>query len=464
MDSPQSIFQRIASVLSGTKPEPSTVTFPTHKRKSDEFYVDASRNSIINDCRRMYDEDPRIKSGLWRIAGDMVAGSFSVHVKSGPYSKRAQKIADDVLEKLELRTPSGQAGSKLISTLVYAMRDGDVFLQVVASNNGIQELLKMPLMSNDLTSYSSHSKGSYTVFHRNSNTLDKFDNPRKAYFMSNFPIPENTVDPKSDTITWFRDWQILHVRWWHEATKRYGTPLMASSRITYKMLKEGEVDVAVRRKTRAGQKRHHQIQGATDAAIEEYKKWNADALDDPTAAASDFFSNERTTISVLQGDETIGQIDDLVHHLQTLATGMLIPLAMTGYGSDMNRDILDVQNEEYRRLLEVIGTFPISAIIKPIIELEWLLHGIYPDSYDWDIEWSSRESWRLNADGLFKLYGMVSPEYWTLLASKILPNFQPDQELEFIKKSYDQDKKNKQDAQKPVKQANQDEPGRKAIT
>lgn len=462
----ESLIKKIANALRSENKETTIVSPANINTTNFDFYVDNSRSAIINDSRKMYEEDPRIKNGLWRIASDMVSGSFSVSVKSGPYKKKAQEIANNALERLELRTKDGQAGSALISYLVYAMRDGDVFLQIGAAEDEINKLVKMPLMSNDLTSYSAYSKNAYPVMHRNSNAIDEFDNPKKAYFLSTIPLPENVLNPVNETFQWYKDWQILHIRWQHEAPKRYGYPLLGASRITYKMLREGETDVAIRRKTRAGQKRHHKIANATDATIEDYKKWNADSLGDPTAAASDFFSNSDTEIKVLQGDEQIGVIDDIIHHLETLGVGLLVPLSMIGYGKNINRDVLDVQDQEYRRLLQVLGHFPVNSIIVPIIELEWLLHGILPSNYDWSVEWSSKQQWTLNADGLFKLHGLVSPEYWSVMASKVLPSFDSDKELSYIKEKYDQNQMNankKMDTKK-VSGANQNEPSKSSVT
>jgi translation initiation factor 1 (eIF-1/SUI1) len=454
-----SLIAKLNLLLSREK-EDNTIILPaeTNRKSFDHMMsLNNTRAAVINDSRKMFEEDSRVKNALYRVASDMVAGSFSINVESGPYKAKAQDEANKVLERLNLRSSNGKAGSFLTQSIVHAMRDGDLFLQIGASEEeGINKIVKMPLMSNDVSGYTSYSPNAYPVMYRNSNAIDDFDDPKKAYFLSQFPLG-NTFSDNSGT--WFREWQILHIRWYHEPPKKYGIPLLSSARISYKMLREGETDVAIRRKTRAGQKRHHKITGADSNIIEQYKAWNADALKDATAAASDYFSNERTEIISMQGDEQIGVIDDILHHLETLGIGIIVPLAMTGYGRNVNRDVLDVQDKEYRRLLESLGSFPVESIIKPIIETQWLLSGINPKKYRWSIEWSSKESWQLNADGLFKLHGLVSPEYWTSMASKILPNFDPSKELEYILQHY-----YSKASANSVKGANQNEPGRNSIT
>lgn len=454
-----SLLTRLNTLLGKEEPQ-STIVVPAFSPQlSFDMFGDLNtRSQVVNDCRKMFEEDARVKTALKRVAGDMLSGSFSIYIKDGPYKKKAQQVAEDVIERLDLRNGNGTAGNTLIQSMVHAMRDGDLFLQMgVNQDEGIVELSKLPLMSCDVDGYTSYSKNAYPVMFRNSNSLDKFDDPARAYLLSSMPL---TSISKSDSNgIWFRQWQILHVRWDHESPRKYGIPLLSPARIAYKMLREGETDVAIRRKTRAGQKRHHKITGANPEIIEQYKTWNRDSLGNPTAAAADFFSNERTEIETLQGDEQIGVIDDIVHHLETLGVGLLVPLSMTGYGRSVNRDVLDVQNQEYRRLLEVLGEFPVASIIKPIIETQWKLNGIYPKNYDWSIEWSSRESWTLNPDGLFKLHGIVSPEYWTKLASKVLPGFDPESEGKYIKSHYNQTMDTS-----GIKRAPQDEPTRTNVT
>lgn len=454
-----SLLSRLNALL-GKEEIQSTIVVPafSDNQSFNIFSDNNTRASIINDSRKMFEEDSRVKTGLWRVASDMAAGSFSIYIKDGPYKKKAQQVADDVIERLNLRNGNGTAGLALIQSIVYVMRDGDLFLQLGANEDeGIVEFSKLPLMSCDIDGYTSYSKNAYPVMYRNSNSIDKFEDPTKAYYLSTLPLYGTNFNDK--TGIWFRQWQVLHVRWHHEPPKKYGVPQLGSSRIAYKMLREGETDVAIRRKTRAGQKRHHKITGANADIINQYKEWNKDSLGNPTAAASDFFSNERTEIATLQGDEQIGVIDDIIHHLETLGIGLLVPLSMTGYGRSVNRDVLDIQNQEYRRLLEVFGEFPVSSIIQPIIEMQWKLHGIYPKNYDWSVEWSSKESWTLNPDGLFKLHGIVSPEYWTKLASKVLPGFDPESEGKYIQSHYNQG----MDASK-IKRAPQDEPTRTNVT
>src|SRR5690606_27874820 len=120
------------------------------------------------------------------------------------------------------------------------------------------------------------------------------------------------VDPQAaamgmvdENATYFPQFLISHARWNHDSESRYGTPEFASARGAWKKLTEAELDVAIRRKTRAGRKFVHRLIGATEADIEAYKAVNEAALNNPFAAAADFFLNFDGGIDALDGDPNL---------------------------------------------------------------------------------------------------------------------------------------------------------------
>jgi hypothetical protein len=153
-------------------------------------------------------------------------------------------------------------------------------------------------------------------------------------------------------------------------------------------MSEGETDMAVRRKTRAGLKYVHQFPPGTDpTVIEQYKRLNKDSLDNPTAAIADFFGT--VDLNVVQGDNQLGQIEDVLHQIRTWWLASPLPMSLLGYGQDLNRDVLDKQEEQYRRALEGLRAWPETQIIKPLLERQWLLKGIYPGGMKYRIRWQS---------------------------------------------------------------------------
>jgi hypothetical protein len=220
---------------------------------------------------------------------------------------------------------------------------------------------------------------------RFSNSRDGFDDPRHAFWQGD----EWAVEPTGDAV-WFAQWQIIHARWAHDEGSRYGKPLFASATKPFKRMTEGETDIAVRRKTRAGMKYLHQFPQGTDrTVIEEYKLLNRDSIDNPLAAIADFFGT--VDIKTVSGDAQLGQIDDVMHHIRTWFLVSPVAMSLLGYGQDLNRDVLEKQSEQYQRALEALTAWPEVEIVKPLIERQWLLKGIVPEGLGYSIKWQTKQ-------------------------------------------------------------------------
>jgi len=181
---------------------------------------------------------------------------------------------------------------------------------------------------------------------------------------------------------------MIHARWGHDEGSRYGRPLFASGRKAWKRLDEGETDVAVRRKTRAGMKYVHKVEGGRDK-VEEYMDLNKATLDEPFAAIQDFFGN--VEIAAIQGDARLGEISDIQHHIETFAIASPVPLALIGYGKELNRDILEQKLEQYERALEQVTQWVTDQIVKPLLETQWVLQGLWPAHLDYEIQWANKK-------------------------------------------------------------------------
>jgi hypothetical protein len=177
----------------------------------------------------------------------------------------------------------------------------------------------------------------------------------------------------------------------HDEGQRYGQPLFKSARTSYKRMREGEFDMAIRRKTRAGLKLLHVVEGADDAGIRSYRERNKDVLNDPFAAVADFFSSTKGSISAIQGDNQLGNINDVVHHIETFWVASPVPMSLLGYGRDLNRDVLDEQKEQYDEILPTVTRWIETQLLKPLIELQWLLQDIWPTEITWRVVWNVKQ-------------------------------------------------------------------------
>lgn len=382
------------------------------------FSGESGRRSVVNDCRKMYEEDTRAQGVIDALAKDTTRGGFELVVE-GPRAEEAQAIAEEMLERVG-------AWERLDDWVRLTLRDGDSFLELGAAANGdIVEITRKPTLE----------------MVRLSDEFDRFTDPARAFVWTDkvFASLANLQVLPADAVV-FAEWQILHARYHADENQRYGRPLFASARKPYKRMTEGELDIAIRRKTRAGMKYIHSLEDASDADIEAYRLRNQAALDDPFAAVADFFSSKRTGIQAIQGDANLAQIEDVLHHMRTFWVASPVPMSLLGYGQDLNRDVLDEQSEQYNRACEEMSRWTSEQIVRPLIKRQWLLKGVWPAALQWEVEWASKEPLTAAAFGeaakalaALKVTGLVSDETLLRLFSRFVPDFDVETELAALK-------------------------------
>lgn len=407
----QALFRpRAVEVAAATRVPPPARPSALARLLSEEN----DRRSLVLECRAMYATDPRAKGVIRSVATDATRGGFDLVVQ-GPRAEEAKQIAEEMLERTRFWKQLQQFARMLF-------RDGDLFLELTADASGnIVEVTRKPTLE----------------MHRLSDEFDRFIDPAHAFawtdalwggWTSGHGLPPGAVS--------FAEWQILHARWDFDGDGRYGAPMFASARSQAKRMREGELDIAIRRKTRAGMKFIHTLEGASYGEIEAYKANNQDALNDPFAAVADFFSNQRGGIQAVQGDANLAQIEDVVHHIRTWWLAAPKPMGLLGYGQDLNRDVLEQQQAAYDVTAEEISTWLTEEIVQPLIERQWLLRGIWPESLDWSVEWMAKKA--LDAQSLqavasgaagLRATGLFSDETILRLVSKFIPGFDVEAEI-----------------------------------
>lgn len=355
----QAFFSPPAAAETTTEPTPAQQSVVTEYEK---LKADRDRMAIIKTCRLMYKTDSRVKKALKMYATDVVKAGFIVKTNH----EQAKKIATDLQNRIGLN-------KRLQDVVRLTGRDGDSFYEVVIDNKlNITEISRKPTLR----------------MRRNSNSADHFDDPQKAFYM----VPENHAgfDTPKDA-TWFAQWQIIHSRWDHDDESAYGSPMWASSTGSFKRVSEGETDMAVRRKVRAGMRNLHVVEGS-EAELKAYKEINKQALDNPTAAHLDYFTNKPGSITSLQGDAHLSEIGDVLHQVSTMFAASEVPMELVAYGEGLNRDILSDKKEEYDESLDDGREWVTEEFLKPLLERQWLLQGIYPASVEYKIIWRKAKS------------------------------------------------------------------------
>lgn len=368
----------------------------------EKLKADRDRLAIMKTCVEMYETDTRVKKAHRFYARDIVRAGFIVKTKD----IGAQQIADELQKRLKL--------NQLLEDAVReTSREGDSFYELVV---------------NEALDISKASRKPTAQVRRNSNKADEFDNAAKAFWMSSGAWYSG--EPPEDA-TWFAQWQMIHARWDHESNKRYGTPMFASATGPFKKVAEGELNVAVRRKLGGSQIRQHVIEDGSPADVEAYKEHNK-AMFGKVAAVVDLFSNKKSSLNVHQGDGTIDKIGDINHHVSTMMAASDVPMELIVYGDGLNRDILGEKKDEYENNLSQGREWLTAQVIQPLLERQWLLKGILPESVDYEIVWRTAKPLtpadiRDLADGLARLRVLgVKEDVIQSIAAMYLKNVDKD--------------------------------------
>lgn len=381
-----------------TQAEPRTesVTAEYEKLKADR-----ERIAVIKTCRLMYESDTRVKKAHRFYARDIVRAGFIVKTKN----EEAKQVAAALQKRLNV--------NQLLEDAVrLTSKDGDSFYEVV-----VDEALQITKLSRKPT----------LQIRRNSNKQDEFDDPSRAYWMSD--TTWMSPEPPKDAL-WFAQWQMVHMRWDHDPENRYGTPMFASATGAFKRVQDGELNVAVRRKIGGAQIRQHIVEGSP-ADLERYKEDNRAAFG-KLSAVTDLFTNKPGSLNVVQGDGNIDKIADVTHHVATMMTASDVPMELIAYGEGLNRDILGEKKEEYEETLSQGREWLTDQLIAPVLEMQWLLAGLLPADIDYEIIWRSAKPMtpadlRDLGDALsrFKLLG-VKDEIIQMMAASFLRNVDDD--------------------------------------
>ena len=407
-------LDRISTLWARRQPPPVITAPPTEARASRQASIDwtaqRDRRAQIADSRQMAAEDPRPKQSMATLARDATKGGFTLQI-TGPRAAQAQAAADALFARVHLH-------KRLDDWARLTFRDGDTFLELGAAANGeIVQVTRKPTAE----------------MYRDSDSFDRFADPARAFYWTERPT--YTDAPPADAV-FFPEWQIVHARWDSDEGSRYGAPMFAAARRAYKRMAQGELDIAVRRKTRSGLRYAHILDGANQAEMEAYKAANQPALDDPYAAVADFFFNKAGGLQVVQGDAQLAQIDDVLHHVDTFGVASITPLELIGYGRNLNRDVLEQKKAQYDEAVGSVRGWLGNEFVLPLIERQWLLLGIWPDDIEVDMQWKAKKEPKpvdlrdLAAFGAaVKAAGLLTPATTLRILATMLPDFDVEAEL-----------------------------------
>jgi hypothetical protein len=352
-----------------TTASPSTETF-------DLWNLRYERMAIIQDVRRLIQEDPRIDGAAWRTAREATRKGFTATVQKqaargtgAGRANRAQAIIDQTIRDCKLNDEGRLAG------LAFALlAEGDLFMQRVVDGGAIVGLERMPAVSME----------------RNTNAQNRFFDVNRAF--SQIDIQTQT------TVANFAEWQIGHYAWKLVPGDRYGQSQYVQARRPARQLMVAEQAQVTRRVARASLRIHHAVGNQENPgdqrAIDAYKANNNLTAQskgglNPNVALIDFYSNGVGSITAIPGDPNLEKIED-IEYLQALYVAALrVPAPLLGIAvKDINRDILQDQIAEWLKEVQTL-TDAIAQVLRDTLDFALMLAGIDPSTVTYDVRFSS---------------------------------------------------------------------------
>lgn len=331
------------------------------------------RDAIMADVRDLMDSDPRMAQSNEDIGRDVFGAGLHVTVRPAEgtpeaTAKRAQDIVDAFLRDTDL---NGHGPGWVMGLL----EDGDLYLSPVVQGDRAIRVQALPTATMD----------------RMEDTQGRFIDTTRAFRQLDRLTREE--------IATFALWQVNHIRWIYRPTRGipYGRSQYLQVRGLGRYLHMEENDLVVMRRTRAPLRRVHTV-GTPDAPgqdpeITTYRQRNG--LDNPDLqqVTTDYISNGKTTVESLDGQRNLGEIDDVKHIENAFVGRMGKPKGLMGWGEDINRDVLEQQEEMYRDFLRGVrnllwnGDGGVYSGIRALIDFALLLAGINPDQVTYQASW-----------------------------------------------------------------------------
>lgn len=403
------LMTRLGLAARRTRPLPGETTGPSSEigwratpENSQKYlyqqmarWTDAELRSRILDLRRMDNEDGRVKKVHTRTARAATRGGLRLHTASS--NRRLIRAWDDFERRLHLTRPE-----KLESDLRGLMMEGNLPLQWVLAPEPAPRVVQCVRMPTETLLPQVNADGT-------------FIDPARAYVQHDLT--------SGAVLAEFGLWQLSLVRLTPDNYDDFGClgrPYLDASRKVWQQLKMTEEDLVIRRRMRAPLRMGHFLEGATAEELADYRA--RVEKDQAEGSSTDYYANKKGTIVALQGDENLDQIADVVHLLDTFFAGAPAPKGLFGYVSGLTRDILDDLKRDYFDELDALQDTT-SWVYRLGFELDLLLQGVNPDSYEFDVQFAERRTDTPNqrADLALKYAALGVPHETTWRAAGLNP-------------------------------------------
>ncbi len=321
------------------------------------------RWQVIAECRKMVDNDPRARRSTKKFAREAVRKGATIAITGeSAQDRKARGIADRIQR---------MANPKLDSWAWMLTVEGDLFIQAIASADGLEDAKRMPAASME----------------RLTDDTDEFIDPAQAF--------EQIDVVTQSTVATFPLALMCHTKWDAIDGERYGYPEIIAARRRWELLELTEEAQAVRRMSRAAKQTLWNVgspeKPGTPDEVAAFRADNGKVegkrdVFDPMNVALDVFGNGLVKGEVLEGDRSVHEVDD-IRYAQNVYASAGLPTPPPIYNLDaeaVNRDVVEDLREEWLKETETL-TALMEQVVTWLFELALLLEDILPETVQYSV-------------------------------------------------------------------------------
>jgi hypothetical protein len=351
------------------------------------MWIDYERRELVRLMREMDQKDGRVKSVHSRVARDTIRGGLVMEVSEKASSETLKREWAAFKARLQL-----DRSEKLKSDARGLIMEGNLPLQLVLDDGtegrrSVAAAIRMP--SDTIVPLVTEG--------------GRFKNPAVAY--------EQRDVMTGQVLASFAAWQLALCRLDPQNFDDLGSmgrPWLDASAAVWRKLVMTEEDLVIRRRMRAPLRLVHVLEGADDDYIANYRK---QVEGEKAEISTDFYMSKRGGVTAIQGDETLGDIGDVAHLLDTFFAGSPAPRGLFGYTNGMARDILDDLKRAYYDEVDGLQDTVASAYVVAF-RVHLLFRGMDPGPDEFLIRFAERRTETPNqvADLALKLMALGLPQ------------------------------------------------------
>ncbi len=380
-----SIIKWVGGLFAGKKQSDTETGFrssiETRQRAYyDYLLLDYDFISVVQDVRRMDARDGRVKRIHNRVARDVTRGGLILKQSDG--DETVKREWQDYVRRLELSNPS-----KLKSDARGLLMEGNLPFQWVLDEQ--KNVVKGVRMPSDSIKVNAGENGQINNVASAYSQIDVLKNKKVADFAL-WQMTLARLDPDN-----------------YDDNLSLGRPFLDANREVWRKLRKTDTDLVVRRSSRSPMRLSHILEGATQDDLDKYKdeiEANKDLI------TTDFYMNKKGTVTALQGDASLGDINDVVYLLDTFFAGTPLPKGLMGYTDGLARDILEDLKTDYYEEVDQMQAL-LAWVYAQGFRLQLLLKNKNPDAYAFEIAFAERrtESRTQIADRALKMGALGYP-------------------------------------------------------